>query len=196
MRVPLTVNDFFERAELVYGERVGVVDEPDQPAASWGSGTWREIARRARAQAAGLDALGIGAGERVAIVSQNSARLFTSLFGVSGSGRVLVPINFRLSADEIAYIVEHSGASMLLVDPELDDALASVHAKRRMVLGAESDEELYRFDVEPEPWLAPDEDATATINYTSGTTARPKGVQMTHRNIWINATTFGWQASV
>ena len=65
-----------------------------------------------------------------------------------------------------------------------------------MVIGADSDEELYRFGVEPEPWLAPDEDSTATINYTSGTTARPKGVQMTHRNIWVNATTFGWQASV
>ena len=196
MRVPLTVNDFLERAELVYGDRVGVVDEPEQPAASWGSGTWREIATRARAQAAGLDALGIAQGARVAIVSQNSARLFTSLFGVSGSGRVLVPINFRLSADEVGYIVEHSGASMLLVDPELDKELAGVHAKRRMVLGAEADEELYRFGVEPEPWLAPDEDATATINYTSGTTARPKGVQMTHRNIWVNATTFGWQSSV
>ena len=120
MRVPLTVNDFMQRAELVYGERVGVVDEPAQPAASWGSNTWREIARRARAQAAGLDALGIGAGERIAVVSHNSARLFTSLFGVSGSGRVLVPINFRLNADEIGYIVEHSGAAMLLVDPELD----------------------------------------------------------------------------
>ena len=101
MRVPLTVSDFLERAELVYGERVGVVDEPDQPAASWGALTWSEIARRARAQASGLDALGIGTGERIAVVSQNSARLFTSLFGVSGWGRVLVPINFRLNADEI-----------------------------------------------------------------------------------------------
>ncbi len=62
MRVPLTVNDFLERAELVYGDRVGVIDEPDQPAASWESQTWREIARRARAQAAGLDALGRGYG--------------------------------------------------------------------------------------------------------------------------------------
>ena len=196
MRVPLTVNDFLERAELVYGDRVGVIDEPDQPAASWESRTWREIAQRARAQAAGLDALGVGEGERVAIVSQNSARLFTSLFGVSGWGRVLVPINFRLGADEISYIVEHSGASMLLVDPELDEALQTVEAKRRLVLGAQADAELYRFDLEPEPWRAPDEDGTATINYTSGTTARPKGVQMTHRNIWINAATFGWQATV
>ena len=68
-----------------------------------------------------------------------------------------------------------------------------MQAKHRFVLGADADDELYRFGVEPEPWLAPDEDATATINYTSGTTARPKGVQLTHRNIWVNATTFGWQ---
>jgi acyl-CoA synthetase (AMP-forming)/AMP-acid ligase II len=196
MRVPLTVDDFLERAELVYGERTGVVDEPDQPAESWGSLTWREVARRARAQAAALDALGIGRGERVAVVSQNAGRLLTAFFGVSGSGRVLVPVNFRLNADEVAYIVEHSGATMLLVDPELDDALRGVDAKHRFVIGADTDRELYRFDIEPEPWGDPDEDATATINYTSGTTARPKGVQLTHRNIWLNATVFGWQAGV
>src|SRR5438477_615171 len=155
MRVPLTVNDFLERAELVYGDRVGVIDEPDQPAASWGSSTWREIARRARAQAAGLDALGLGVGERVAIVSQNSARLFTSFFGVSGSGRVLVPINFRLNADEVAYIVEHCGASMLLIDPELEESLRSIDAKHRFVLGDEADELLYRYDTEPKPWRDP-----------------------------------------
>ena len=52
-----------------------------------------------------------------------------------------------------------------------------------------------RFDVEPQPWKR-DEDATATINYTSGTTARPKGVQLTHRNIWLNAAVFGWHMGV
>ena len=101
MRVPLTVLDFIERAELVYGDRIGVVDEPDQPAESLGELTWSEVARLARAQAAGLDALGVAPGERVAIVSHNSARLLTSFFGVSAYGRVLVPINFRLNADEI-----------------------------------------------------------------------------------------------
>jgi acyl-CoA synthetase (AMP-forming)/AMP-acid ligase II len=196
MRVPLTVNDFLRRAELVYGARVGVVDEPDQPAASWGSRTWQEIARAARAQAAGLDALGIGRGERIAIVSHNSARLFTSFFGVSGWGRVLVPINFRLNASEIGYIVEHSGATMLLVDPELDDTLRGIDAKHRLVLGAEADAALYEDDAQPEPWAEPDENATATINYTSGTTARPKGVQLTHRNIWLNAAIFGWHTTV
>ena len=196
MKVPLTVLDHIDRAELVYGERIGVVDEPDQPAESWGSLTYARMAELARAQAAGLDTLGIGVGERVAIVSQNSARLLTSFFGVSGSGRVVVPINFRLSPAEIAYIVEHCGASMLLVDPELDDALAGIGAAHRYVLGAESDAVLYRPDVEPRAWAGIDEDATAAINYTSGTTARPKGVQLTHRNVWINAATFGWQLGV
>ena len=195
MQVALTVNDFIRRAEQVYPHRIGVVDEPDQPAASWGEMTYAEMARRARAIAAGLDALGIAPGERVAIVSQNSARLLTLLFGVSGSGRVLVPINFRLVAAEVSYIVEHSGARVLLVDPELDAALADVTCDHRFVIGDLGDAALMRYDTEPAPWIA-DEDATATINYTSGTTARPKGVQLTHRNVWLNATTFGWHLGV
>ncbi len=195
MRVPMTVNDFLRRAELLYPDRIGIVDEPDQPAPSWGSLTYREVAERARAMAAGLDALGIGVGERVAIVSHNSSRLITALFGVSGSGRILVPINFRLVAEEIRYIVGHSGARVLLIDPELDAALADVTCEHRLVIGDESDGVLLRPAVEPAPWDA-DEDATATINYTSGTTARPKGVQLTHRNLWTNATTFGWHMGV
>jgi fatty-acyl-CoA synthase len=77
MRVPLTVNDFLDRAVQVYGDRIGIVDEPDQPAASWGDLTWSRVGELARAQAAGLDELGIEQGERVAIVSHNSARLLT-----------------------------------------------------------------------------------------------------------------------
>ncbi len=196
MLQPLTVNDFLDRAALVYGDRIGVVDEPDQPAASWGSLTYRRIGELARAQAAGLDALGVPHGARVAIVSQNSARLQASFFGVSGWGRVLVPVNFRLSAAEVAYIVEHSGASVLLVDPELEPALGGVTAQHRFTIGAESDEALLAFDTEPQAWRAPDENATATINYTSGTTARPKGVQLTHRNVWLNATTFALHMGV
>ncbi len=195
MKVPLTIADFLNRAELLYGDRVGVVDEPDQPAESWGEVTYARMAELARAQAAGLDELGVGHGERVAIVSHNSARLLTAFFGVSSHGRVLVPINFRLNVNEVGYIVEHSGATVLLVDPELADTFASVRAKHTFVLGTPSEAELYRFGVPPEPWEY-DEDATATINYTSGTTARPKGVQLTHRNLWINAATFGWQVGI
>ncbi|WP_035840984.1 AMP-binding protein [Kitasatospora azatica] len=187
MQTPLSVMDFLDRAELVYGDRIGIVDEPEQPAESWGELSYRRVAELARAQAAGLDRLGVGPGERVAIVSQNSARLLTSYYGVSGFGRVLVPVNFRLRAAEVAYIVEQSGASLLLVDPELDQSLAEVTCARRFVLGAASDAELYDFDREPARHPV-DENDTATINFTSGTTARPKGVRLTHRNNWLNAT--------
>ncbi|SHN77585.1 Acyl-CoA synthetase (AMP-forming)/AMP-acid ligase II [Geodermatophilus obscurus] len=189
MRVPLTTRDFLDRAELIYGDRVGIVDEPNQPAPSLGELSYREIARRGRALQAGLDALGVGAGERIAVVSHNAGRLLECLLALPSSGRVVVPVNFRLQPDEVSYIVGHSGARVLLVDPELEASLKRVEAEHRFTTGEEY-EQLLRFDTEPVPWSEPDEDATATINYTSGTTARPKGVQMTHRNEWVNAVTF------
>jgi fatty-acyl-CoA synthase len=195
MRVPLTTRDFLDRAELVYGDRVGIVDEPNQPAPSLGDVSDREVARRGRAFNAALDELGIGEGERVAVVSHNSARLLELLLAVPSSGRVLVPVNFRLAPEEVSYIVGHSGARLLLVDPELEASLKGVEAEHRLGTGEEY-EQFLRFDAEPRPWSEPDEDATATINYTSGTTARPKGVQMTHRNVWVNAVTFGMHMQV
>ena len=201
MFVPFSVADFIDRAVQVYGERVGVIDEPSQPApplsCSPGGGrelTYAEIGALARRMAARLDELGLAAGDRVAVVSHNSARLLTAFFGVSGWGRVLVPVNFRLRPDEVRHIVEHSGARVLLVDPELADSLKGVEAEFTYVLG--DDESLYAAEgAQPRPW-EPDENATACINYTSGTTARPKGVQVTHRNLWVNAVTFAMHATV
>src|SRR3954454_7193963 len=148
MRVPLTIADQIERAELIYPDRIGIVDEPDSATSilcqdSLGTLTYRRIAELARAQAAGLDERGIGEGERVAVVSQNSARLFVSFFGVSAFGRVLVPVNFRLNHDEISYIVEHCGASMLMYDPELEEVLEGIECKHKLRLGAATDDELY-----------------------------------------------------
>lgn len=143
-------------------DRVAVVDEPDQPAPSLGSLIYREVARNARAQAARLDQLGVPVGGRVVFVSQNSARLLTSFFGVSGGGRILVPINFRLSRAEIACFVEHSGAASSTSIPKaIYDALDVPHT---FLLG---DDDLYLPEVEPRPWETPDEAATATIDYTS-----------------------------
>ncbi|SDP28982.1 Acyl-CoA synthetase (AMP-forming)/AMP-acid ligase II [Actinopolyspora xinjiangensis] len=194
MFVPFSVSDFIDRAVQVYADRVGVVDESNQPAPSLGELTYRDFGDLAARQAAHLDELGVGVGERVAVVSHNSARLLTSFFGVAGSGRVLVPINFRLRPDEVRYIVEHSGARALYVDPELEGELGEVGAEYRYTLGR--DEDLYAsVGAEPRRW-EPDENATACINYTSGTTARPKGVRITHRNIWVNATTFGLHAGL
>ncbi|TYL49541.1 AMP-binding protein [Nocardioides sp. BGMRC 2183] len=194
MFVPFSVNDFLDRAVTVYGDRVGVVDEPTQPAPSLGELTYAQVADLARRQAAKLDELGIAVGERVAIVSHNSARLQVAFFGVSGWGRVLVPVNFRLRPDEIQYIVDHSGARVLYVDPELEESLAGVTCEHKFVLGEDAD--LYAEPgAVPQSWEH-EEGATATINYTSGTTARPKGVQITHRNIWTNALTFGLHAQI
>jgi fatty-acyl-CoA synthase len=193
MIVPFSVMDFLHRAVAVYGNRVGIFDEPDQPAESLGDLSYARVAELASAMAARHDQLGLDVGDRVAFVSHNSARLFTAFFGVAGYGRVLVPVNFRLSFDEVQYIVEHSGSRVVYVDPELKDALAGLMAEHVFVLG--EDDALYAEGSTPRAW-EPDENATATINYTSGTTARPKGVQITHRNIWTNALTFALHAGV
>src|SRR5438034_10194521 len=135
MIVPLTLADFLERAELGYGEREAVVDEPNPPGGGLGRFTYGKLGAMARSLAAALDDLGVAENDRVAIVSPNSARFLVSLFGVSAFGRILVPVNFRLNAEEIRYILEHSGSSVLLVDPELDESLRGIPVKHRVVLG-------------------------------------------------------------
>ena len=195
MKVALTLRDHIDRALTVYPDRVAIVDEPDQPAQPWEPLTYAQLYERARAQAAALDALGVPTGARVAMVSHNSARLFCSYYGVSNWGRIFVPVNFRLNAEEVKYIVGHCGADVLLVDPELEESLKGVDARFKFVMGDTSDGDLFLYGTEPRHWT-PDEDVTATINYTSGTTARPKGVEQTHRSLWVNSVTFGWQTGV
>src|SRR5215475_259355 len=197
MKVPLTAGDYLRRGAEVYSGRIAVIDEPGTPG-SLGTLTYAELESRARGMALALESLGVGHGERVAIVSPNAARFQISYFGLSGYGRVLVPVNYRLNAEEIRYIVDHSGATVLLVDPESDAVLRDIPVKHRILLDGADDAELFAPAAPgalPAAWLA-DEDATASINYTSGTTARPKGVQLTHRNCWLNAATFGWHTAV
>lgn len=191
MSVPLTTADFCHRARAVNGDRLGVVDEPGV-AGALGRLTYGELMERCDGMARELHRLGIGAGERVAIVSPNAAKLLVALYAVTGTGRVLVPINFRLTADEVQYIVDDCEAALLLVDPQLDERLAGVTAPRRIVLDGEQDGELFAPVTDAAEWSAVAEDAIATINYTSGTTAAPKGVVLTHRSHWLNAVSGGW----
>jgi len=191
MIVPLTIGDFLERAAHVYGTREAVIDEPGPPGGGLGRFTYARFGAMARSLGAALDDMGIGQDERVAIVSPNAARFLLALFGVSAFGRILVPVNYRLNVEEIRYILGHSGASVLLVDPELDEPLRKIPVKHRVVLGEAGDAQLFlRANARPRLTVE-DENATASINYTSGTTARPKGVQLTHRNCWLNAVVFG-----
>ena len=196
MIVPLTLIDFLERAELVYGDREAVVDEPNPPGGGLGRITWNEFAAMSRSLAAALDELGVAANERVAIVSPNAARFLVALFGVSAFGRVLVPVNFRLNAEEIGYIFQHSGATVALLDAEMDEPLRHLPMKHRFVLGAGTDRQLFQRAGAQPRFSVTDEHATVSINYTSGTTARPKGVQLTHRGCWLNAVTFGWHLAL
>jgi fatty-acyl-CoA synthase len=191
MNVPLTIADFLYRARTVHARRLGAVDEPGIPG-GLGRLTYGELLLRCDGMIDELTRLGVGPGDRVAIISPNAVKLLIALYAVTGSGRILVPINFRLGADEAQYIVEDSGAVLLLVDPELDERFGSVAAPQRRVMDDEQDAALFApADAERE-WPTVQEDAIATINYTSGTTAAPKGVMLTHRSHWLNATAVGW----
>ncbi|MFT5222140.1 MAG: fatty-acyl-CoA synthase [Glaciecola sp.] len=195
MRVELNILDYLRRAVAVYGDRVAMVDS--DTSGELAEITYASLERRANTMAARLEEMGVGVGQRVAILSPNASRFMVAFFGVSGHGRVLVPINYRLNRDEVAFILEHSGVEVLLIDPEYDAAMAGLDVKHRIALDGVQDRELFAdTDAKPlNPW-AGDEDATASINYTSGTTARPKGVRLTHRGLWINAAMMGWQLGV
>jgi fatty-acyl-CoA synthase len=198
MKVQFSVGDYLNRAVVVYPDRTAVIDEPGTPG-SLGSFTYASFGKRVRNFAAKMEALGLEPGDRVAIVSPNSARFLISFWGTSQYGRVLVPINFRLNFEEINYIIGHSGATVLFVDPEQYEVCKDLPVRHLIVMDGVKDagwfDEIADGAKEPTPW-EPNEDATATVNYTSGTTARPKGVQITHRNAWTNAAIFGWHTSV
>jgi acyl-CoA synthetase (AMP-forming)/AMP-acid ligase II len=191
MSIPLNTADFCYHARTVHTGRLGGVDEPGT-AGSLGRLTYGELMRYCDGMIEAMDRLGIGRGERVAVISPNSLKLLIALWAVMGGGRVLVPINFRLNAAAAQYIVDDSESSLLLVDSELDERLAGLRAPHRFVMDGDQDAELFHpVDSAPE-WPSLDESEAASINYTSGTTAAPKGVVLTQRSHWLNAVAVGW----
>lgn len=189
--VPLTTADFAYRARLVHADRLGIVDEPNVPG-GLGRLTCGQVMRRCDGMVTALDELGVGRGERVAIISPNAAKMLIALYAVTGSGRVLVPINFRLSAEEAQFIVDDAEASLLLIDPVLDEPFRAVHAKQRIVMDGVADKDVFAPSDHQVEWPALEETFPATLNYTSGATASPKGVILTHRSHWLNAVAVGW----
>jgi fatty-acyl-CoA synthase len=193
--VPLTINDFLDRAAAVYPDRVAIVDEPDQPAPPLPDLTWRQVADMRRSMGVAMDEMGLPMGARVAVLGANAARFIMLYYGVCGNGRIVVPINWRLKRDEVAWIVEHSGAEMLLLDPDVADTFSGIRGPRVVVMGPDFDARWFGRAGEPRPWT-PDEAGVLAIDYTSGTTARPKGVEQTHRARWTNAVVWGWQLGI
>jgi acyl-CoA synthetase (AMP-forming)/AMP-acid ligase II len=178
----LTPLSFLERTAHAFPRRIGVVDGDRRL-------NWEEVRERVRRLAVALQESGIEKGNRVAFLAPNRTELLEAHYGVPAAGAVLVAINVRLTADEIAYIVGHSGARLVVVDPSLAHLVAGLEVERLLVTGEGSPYEAFLAsagDGEPEDRLE-SEDDTISINYTSGTTGRPKGVMYTHRGAYLNA---------
>jgi fatty-acyl-CoA synthase len=177
---PLTPLAFLERSAAVFPEGVAVVDGERRL-------TWAEVRERVRRLAVALQEAGIEKDDRVAYLALNTTELLEAHFGVPAAGGVLVAINTRLLAEEVAYILDHSGARILVVNPSLAHLVEGVEVERVLVIGDEYEEFLAGAgDGEPEDRLVTEDD-TISINYTSGTTGRPKGVMYTYRGAYLNA---------
>jgi len=150
--------------------------------------TWRDFRARSRRLASALRATGLRKGDRIAFLALNSEPLLLAHFGVPQAGGVLVAINTRWSADEIGYVVEHSGAGLVFYTPGLEERLGKVPSSVRRLDTHRDFEEFLSAGTDGvvESWLT-DEDDSITINYTSGTTGRPKGVLYHHRGAYLNA---------
>jgi fatty-acyl-CoA synthase len=185
--------DFLERAAFVYPDKLAVVDGAARR-------TYPAFLERVRRLAAALQAMGVRAGDRVAVLAPNTSMVLEATYAVPLAGGVLCALNTRLAADEIDYILGHCGASVLLHDYELDDLVGRLAVKLPRVRVAPSDDGTGSGDaVDYERLLADagasalvprsggSEDDTISINYTSGTTGKPKGVMYSFRGAYVNA---------
>ncbi len=187
-RSELTPLMFLQRSAAVFPNRVAVVHGDRRT-------TYRELAARVARLAACVRSAGLAPGDRVAILSPNTPAMLEAHYGVPEAGCVLVAINTRLLAEEVDYIVRHSGSRVLLVDDELwptvaDLDLTGIEVVRIADTGDRSDPyEAWLADAHPEALRCSplDENEPISINYTSGTTGRPKGVAYTHRGAYLNA---------
>jgi fatty-acyl-CoA synthase len=189
MEIPLSPLDFARRARRLYGNREAVVDLGQRF-------TYEAFFDRCDRWSAALQSFGIRLGDRVACISPNTHAQLESFYAVPQLGAVLVPINYRLAPQDFAYLIQHSGSRFVCAHADHLDALDSIRAHIPGV------EHFVAFEGARTGWLdyeqliattaptfkrpAIGENDLLTINYTSGTTSRPKGVMITHRNAYMN----------
>ena len=194
METPLTPLEFARRARRLFGAREAVVDGDLRF-------SYEQFFDRCDRWSAVLQRLGVRPGDRVAYIAPNIHAQLESFYAVPQIGAVLVPINYRLAADDFAYIIAHCGAKVVCVAAEclaaVDGLRAQLPSVEHFVALEEARDGWIAYEQEltavapekvppPLEYSAIDEDGLLTINYTSGTTARPKGVMITHRNAWFN----------
>jgi fatty-acyl-CoA synthase len=189
METPLTPLEFARRTRKLHAEREVVVDGGLRL-------NYEQFFDRCDAWSAALQALGVKQGDRVAYIAPNTHAQLESFYAVPQIGAVLVPLNYRLIADDFAYMIEHSGARLVCADADYLETVDSIRSKIPDVSSfvALSGKRSGWLDYEtliaesPKKFARPTilETDLLTINYTSGTTAKPKGVMITHRNAYIN----------
>src|SRR5437773_129867 len=204
METPLTPLEFARRARKLYPERVAVIDGDSR----W---TYAQFLDRCDRWSAVLQKLGIKPGDRIAYLSPNTHAQLESFYAIPQIGAVLVPLNYRLTADDFVYLINHSGSRMVCADRDylgMIDSIRDQLPKVEYFVALSSSVELparehFRSPQPNSVWLDYEAmvDASSagferpkiqetdllTINYTSGTTSRPKGVMITHRNAWMNS---------
>src|SRR6266480_2535275 len=189
METPLTPLEFARRSRKLYPEREAVVDGDLRL-------SYEQFFERCDAWSAALQALGVKQGDRIAYIAPNTHAQLESFYAVPQIGAVLVPLNYRLTADDFAYLIQHSGARVVCADIDYLERVDGIRSKipdvsAFVALGGSKpgwlDYETL-IAASPKKFSRPTilETDLLTINYTSGTTSKPKGVMITHRNAYIN----------
>ena len=193
--VPLTPTAFLDRARVVHRTRTALVDGDVRR-------TYEELADRTERFAGALAGLGVAPGDRVSVLAPNTGVALEAHYGVPYAGGVLNALNTRLSAAELAYVVEHAGSKVLVVDGDLADlgrqVAEAVGPRVRLVVSGGPDDEYEALlsAAEPHRVPVPDELGLLSLNYTSGTTGRPKGVMYSHRGAYLQALAMAAQAGL
>lgn len=200
---PLTPLDWKRRAVKYYPQKIAVIDDEE-------AFTYKEFGARTDKLSVALHEAGIQKGDHVAVMLPNTHYMLECFYGICQLGATMVPLNYRLAAQDLEYIINHSDAKMLIVDEEFSGPIEEIEDKlslEQIVIVSVAGQETSLKGVIYETFLQHaqnaalpeveiDENQLLTLNYTSGTTSKPKGVMLTHRSNYLNAANFMYHLGV